>query len=128
MSKHSGTSLFLIELVIMLCVFVTAAAIDTLMLVRANNLAAASADLDRAVECAVSAAECYKQTGGGAAIGMTRSGEKWTLLYDEDWEPVKSGGTYELKMAAGDLSADIAVVKGAQEIYSLSVKAAQYEK
>jgi len=128
MNKHSGVSLFLIELVIMLTVFVTAAAIDTLMLVKSNNLSRASSELDRAVECAVSAAESYKATGGGAAAGMTDAGGTWTAYYDSLWNPAeKPGAKYTMTMTESGGSADIDVENGGGSIYSLTVKAADYE-
>ena len=128
MKRTSGTSLFLIELVIMLCVFVTAAAMDTLMLVKAGNLSAGSADLDRAVEYAVSAAECYKKTGGGAGIGMTDSSGVWTASYGDDWQPAPSGGKYTMTKTVGADGAEINVTKAGESIYSLTAAEARYEK
>ena len=127
-ASRSGVSLFLIELVIMLCVFVTAAAIDTLMLVRADNMARQSADLNRAVECAVSAAECYKKTGGGEAAGLTEDGGVWTAYYDKNWAPEAAAGAYALSMTVADGSARIEVTRGGEGLYGLTVKAAAYEK
>jgi hypothetical protein len=128
MRKTSGVSLFLMELIIMLCVFVTAAAIDTLMLVKASNMSVQSSDLDRAVECAVSAADSYKKTGGGKDIGMTGSSGSWSISYGRDWQPVSGGGTYVMTMDTGSDGAEINVSKQGKSIYSLSVREAQYEK
>lgn len=123
---RSGVSLFLIELVVMLCVFVTAAAIDTLMLVKAHNMSLQSADLDRAAECAVSAAECYKKTGSGAAAGMEYTDGTWTEYYDRDWNPTDAGSVYTVAMTIGGGKAEIAVTKGADRIYTLTAKAAKF--
>ena len=124
---RSGVSLFLIELVVMLSVFVTAAAIDTLMLVKANNMSVQSADLDRAVECAVSAAECYKKTGSGAAAGMKYTDGSWIEYYDRDWNPTDSGGVCTVAMTIRGGTAEITVAKGRNRIYTLTAKAAKFE-
>ena len=126
MNRNSGISLFLMELVIMLCVFVAAAAIDTLMLVRADNTASASADLERAVEHAVSAAECYKATGSGQAIGMRDNGGKWEQYYDESWRESPSPAKYAVEMTVFAGKADIQVTKSGKSVYSLSVKGASF--
>lgn len=125
-SGRSGTSLFLIELMIMLCVFVTASAIDMLMLVKANNMSIQSADLDRAVECAASAAESYKKTGSGVAAGMEYTNGSWTEYYDRDWNPTDSESIYTVAMTIGSGAAEITVTKGGNRIYTLSARAAKY--
>jgi hypothetical protein len=128
MSRHSGISLFLMELVIMLAVFVTVAAIDTLMLVKANNLSRQSENLDRAVEYAVSAAECYRATGGGALAGMTATGGAWTQYFDKNWQSTdESGAKFAVIMTDTGGGAQVTVNDGGESIYTLSVKAAPNE-
>ncbi len=127
--KRSGASLFLIELVIMLTVFVIAAAVDTLMLVKANNISRESRDLDRAVEYAVSAADSYRATGSGETAGMTGQGDGWAMYFDAGWQAAPAEkGVYSVTLTPAEGGAQVAVKNGQESIYSLYVKAADYEQ
>jgi len=119
MKNNSGTSLFLIELVIMLTVFMAAAAINVLMLVRSNNMANESQNLDLAIEYAISAADCYKLTGSGEEIQMEKNSTGWEKTYDN--------GLTVYIVDKGD-SADIRVNENDCTIYELHVEVAKYGK
>ncbi len=88
--RLSRSGLFAIELLNAAGVFVLCAAVCIGLFVRAEIISAESADLNRAVEEARNAAECWKAAGGDLASvaalcaavpeqGMVR------LYYDETW-------------------------------------------
>lgn len=127
MRKNSGVSLFLIELIIMLCVFMIAAGIDAALLSKAGALSRESRELNYAAELCASAAEYYKATGREPA-GMTKLNGVWSICYDESFTPTPGADEYTLTLSPSEDGADVNFYGGdGENIFSLSVKAAAYD-
>ena len=105
--KPTRSGLFAIELLIAVGIFSLCAAICVGLFVRAEVMSRDSADLNRAVTEARSAAECFKAAGGDLAetarlMGGELTGGKLCLEYDGNWNKLAPGtaGTYELLLLA----------------------------
>ena len=91
--RPTRSGLFAIELVIAVGVFTLCAAICMGLFVRAETVSRRSADLNRAVSEARSAAECFKAAGGGLertadlAGGAVEDG-RVRVLYDQSWQRI----------------------------------------
>ena len=101
--KESGSrfSLFLMELIIDLFLFVLCAAVCVGLLVHARRMSAQSTRLTQAVYLAQSAAETWKATGTQPA------------------EPAAQSGGLELRYTAEGNRLDIAVYQGEELLYEL---------
>ena len=89
--KPTRSGLFAIELLIAVGIFTLCAAICVGLFVRAEVISQDSADLDRAVREARSAAECFKAAGGdmeetARLTGGALAGEELLLRLDGDLE------------------------------------------
>ena len=105
--KPTRSGLFAIELLIAVGIFSLCAAICVGLFVRAEVMSRDSADLNRAVTEARSAAECFKAAGGDLAetarlMGGELAGGKLYLEYDGNWNKLAPGtaGAYELQLLA----------------------------
>ena len=101
--KPTRSGLFAIELLMAVGIFSLCAAICVGLFVRAEVISRDSADLNRAVTEARSAAECFKATGGDLERTVRLTGGEvtagaLTLQYDEGWNKLEPGatGTFEL--------------------------------
>ena len=102
--KPTRSGLFAIELLIAVGIFSLCAAICMGLFVRAEMTSRDSADLNRAVAEARSAAECFKASGGNLEEtarltgGRLAAEGKLFLEYDAEWNKLEPGtaGTYEL--------------------------------
>ncbi len=96
--KPTRSGLFAIELLIAVGVFSLCAAICVGLFVRSEVMSQNSADLNRAVTEARSAAECFKAVGGdlektAELTGGSLEDGKLRLYYDQDWQKVGGCGT-----------------------------------
>ena len=96
--KPTRSGLFAIELLIAVGVFSLCAAICVGLFVRSEVMSQDSADLNRAVTEARSAAECFKAVGGdlektAELTGGSLEDGKLRLYYDQDWQKVGGCGT-----------------------------------
>ena len=103
--KPTRSGLFTIELLISVGVFSLCAAICVGLFVRSEVMSQDSANLNRAVTEARSAAECFKAAGGDMEDTARLTGGEITegtlfLEYDENWNKLEPGtvGTFELTM------------------------------
>lgn len=135
--SSSKSSLFLIELLIIIAFFSVASVVCVRLFVRSNAISLDSRDLNRAVTLAQSAAEGFKAVDGdGEEVarlidGSVQSGGAVVAYYDRNWQPVDAPTDrgYSLRVQIsreGQLAlADIEVLKQAdtpEEIYSLQTK------
>lgn len=95
--KPTRSGLFAIELLIAVGVFSLCAAICVGLFVRSEVMSQDSADLNRAVSEARSAAECFKAAGGdlertAQLTGGQMMGDTVCISYDEGWEKLDGGG------------------------------------
>ena len=101
--RPTRSGLFAIELLIAVGIFSLCAAICVGLFVRAEVMSRDSADLNRAVTEARSAAECFKAAGGdlektARLTGGAVADGALHLQYDEGWNKLEPGspGTYAL--------------------------------
>lgn len=95
--KPTRSGLFAIELLIAVGVFSLCAAICVGLFVRSEVMSQDSADLNRSVSEARSAAECFKAAGGdlertAQLTGGQMMGDTVCISYDEGWEKLDGGG------------------------------------
>ena len=124
--RPTRSGLFAIELLVAVGIFTFCAAVCVGIFVRAELMSRDSADLNRAVNAARSAAECYKAAGGDLAktaelCGGTLSENGVALAFDADWNPAVSapdnGFTLTLSplLRAGVSEAALAVTRSGEE-------------
>ena len=134
MAAKSKTSLFLIELILMVLFFSLSAAICMRVFADAQVTSRNSKNLSNAALNVQSAAECYKATGGdfsevSALLGAKEEGGKITLSYSSDWNVTEQPNPdFCLVMEDMGDRASIAVSRLSDEktIFSVVVKAVNY--
>ena len=102
--KPTRSGLFAIELLIAVGIFSLCAAICVGLFVRSEVMSQNSADLNRAVGEARSAAECFKAAGGDLQKtadltgGGVLEGNTFFVEYDENWQKLPTGeqGAFEM--------------------------------
>lgn len=107
--RPTRSGLFAIELLIAVGVFSLCAAICVGLFVRSEIISQDSADLNRAVAEARSAAECFKAAGGDLQRAAELTGGEVTgadtlfVEFDESWQKLPAGtpGAFELTIALG---------------------------
>lgn len=111
--KPTKSGLFAIELLIAVGVFSLCAAICVGLFVRSEIISQDSADLNRAVTAARSAAECFKAAGGDLQRTAELTGGEVSngvlfLEFDGDWQKLPAGepGTFELTMTLQTAESD----------------------
>jgi len=103
--KPTRSGLFTIELLISVGIFSLCAAICVGLFVRAEVMSQDSANLNRAVAEARSAAECFKAAGGDLVKTAELTGGELTgqdalfLEYDEHWNRMEAGSTGAFELA-----------------------------
>ncbi len=135
-SKHAQSSLFLMEMMVVILFFALTSAICVHLFAQSYQTAKHSEDLTNGVLQAESAAELYKSTAGDLQQTAELLDAKWeavgslTVLYDAHWQIVQQDGAYQLTMSAAQETliptAEIVIrtLEG-KEIYRLTVKAYQ---
>ena len=135
-SKHAQSSLFLMEMMVVILFFALTSAISVHLFAQSYQTAKHSEDLTNGVLQAESAAELYKSTAGDLQQTAELLDAKWeaagslTVLYDAHWQIVQQDGAYQLTMSAVQETliptAEIVIrtLEG-KEIYRLTVKAYQ---
>lgn len=124
------SSLFLLELIIVLLFFSFCIAICVNIFVDAKVLSTQSYDLNNSVLTAQNGAECFKATNGNAKeiaslLGGVQKNNIVSVTYDENWNAVKTNNyTYQLTITisqsqANISSAEISVTKDTDILYSL---------
>ena len=97
----SKAPLVLMEQLIMLLVFALAAALCLQAFVLADARSRRAEARDRAAVLVQSAAETIRHSGGlseaAAPLGAAYEEGALQLFYDENWNPVPSGGTYRVR-------------------------------
>ena len=96
------STLMLLELVIMLLVFLLAAALCLRAFAWADTRSAEGSREDMALLQAQNAAEVLKSANGDFAaaaklLGGQWDGTIWCLQFDENWEPASQGGAFTLQ-------------------------------
>lgn len=129
--KNKGT-LVLIEQTVMLLVFALAAVLCLRAFVWADTTSKEVVARDQALIQAQNAAEVLKGCAGdlNATVGQMggiRDGERWVVLYDENWNVTDDMHTYTLHVVSGPSGseylgrADVSVFLGESELAALEV-------
>lgn len=86
--RDSGTALFLMEMIAVVCFFILCASICILVFVRANNLSRLARDTNQASLAAESVAEIWKAEdleGLETRFGMEEDGGPGVICWDSGW-------------------------------------------
>ncbi|MCI8983333.1 MAG: hypothetical protein HFG78_13160 [Hungatella sp.] len=86
--RDSGTALFLMEMIAVVCFFILCASVCILVFVRANNLSRLARDTNQASLAAESVAEIWKaeaEDGLAARFHMSRDGDAGVIYWDSQW-------------------------------------------
>lgn len=86
--RDSGTALFLMEMIAVVCFFILCASVCILVFVRANNLSRLARDTNQASLAAESVAEIWKaeaEEGLAARFHMSRDGDAGVIYWDSQW-------------------------------------------
>ena len=89
--RHSGSSLFLIEIIIAIGFFSLACAVCVQLFVKAHLMNTQSCELSRSVICAQNAAEAFKAADGdiertAELLGAAAAENIIMICYDENWQ------------------------------------------
>ncbi len=86
--RDSGTALFLMEMIAVVCFFILCASICILVFVRANNLSRLARDTNQASLAAESVAEIWKAEdtdGLRARFYLSEEGDMRVICWDSQW-------------------------------------------
>lgn len=86
--RDSGTAMFLMEMIAVVCFFILCASVCILVFVRANNLSRLARDTNQASLAAESVAEIWKaeaEDGLAARFHMSRDGDAGVIYWDSQW-------------------------------------------
>ncbi len=134
-SQHAKSSLFLMEMMVVILFFALTSAICVHLFVQSYQTAKHSEALANGVLQAESAAEVYKSTAGDLEQTAVLLNADWAeekglmLAYDAHWQPAEEGRmAYTLTMSESDEAvvptAEVLIsAADGSEIYRLSVKA-----
>ncbi len=125
------SSLFLLELIIVLLFFSFCTAVCINLFVKAKIASTQSYDLNNSVLAAQNAVECFKATDADAKeiaslLGGTQNNNTVSITYDKNWNVTKkSDYIYKLTFTINPvqeniISADLTIVKDTTTLYSLS--------
>ena len=123
MRTHSKTPLFLMELVIMLLVFSISAAVCLRVFAGAQNISKQSHQLDHAVLEAQKASERWKASHGNleetaAYMGALPDENGFSVFYEEEW--------LTMEFTCNESTADIVLLNGKEEIFSIECEAVMF--
>lgn len=132
-ARSSGSTLFLMEMMVVLFFFAVFAAIFVSVFGTAQQMAQESRNLSSAVMVARSGASCYKATDGhleqvAKLLDGQQRGSEVQIYYNKDWQPTSEAETDGFCLRIGEREtageADILVEaqKNSAEIYRLQVK------
>jgi len=113
MSRRSGSTLFLMEQLIVVAIFAICAAACVRLLTESFFMATESRDLSNAIHAAESGAECYKAAAGDISktaviMGATLEGgaDAAVVYYNKDWLKCAEGeAAYKMRLTRGAPSA-----------------------
>lgn len=134
--SRANSSIFLIELAIVILIFSLCAAITMRVFAGAHQMTRESEALGRGVIAAQSLAECYKAASGdpaqtAALSGGAQDGNTVRVYYGGDWSRVQADAAYVVTLFKDGGYAEISVAPvlpdgGAGEtIYTITVKAVE---
>ena len=106
--RDSGTAMFLMEIIAVVCFFILCAGVCILAFVKANHLSRLAKDVNYASLAAESVAEVWKaqdMEGLERQFFMSMEGETGVICWDNQWNPVEDEKTADFS-AQIDLAGD----------------------
>ncbi|MDE7353907.1 MAG: hypothetical protein K2O06_12815 [Acetatifactor sp.] len=106
--RDSGTAMFLMEIIAVVCFFILCAGVCILAFVKANHLSRLAKDVNYASLAAESVAEVWKaqdMEGLERQFFMSMDGETGVICWDNQWNPVEDEKTADFR-AQIDLAGD----------------------
>ena len=94
--RDSGTAMFLMEIIAVVCFFILCAGVCILAFVKANHLSRLAKDVNYASLAAESVAEVWKaqdMEGLERQFFMSMEGETGVICWDNQWNPVEDEKT-----------------------------------
>ncbi len=131
--RDSGTAMFLMEIIAVVCFFILCAGICILAFVKANHLSRLAKDVNYASLAAESVAEVWKaqdMEGLERQFFMSMEGETGVICWDNQWNPVEDEKTADFSAQidlAGDGSVEEARIRirrlqDGTELFELSAR------
>ncbi len=105
--RDSGTAMFLMEMIAVVCFFILCAGVCILTFVKADRLSCLARDTNYASLAAESVAEIWKaqeEEGLESRFLMSKDGESGVIYWDSQWNPVEDA-------EAADYRAEIGLTK-----------------
>lgn len=131
--RDSGTAMFLMEIIAVVCFFILCAGVCILAFVKANYLSRLAKDVNYASLAAESVAEVWKaqdMEGLERQFFMSMEGETGVICWDNQWNPVEDEKTADFSAQidlAGDGSVEEARIRirrlqDGTELFELSAR------
>ncbi len=131
--RDSGTAMFLMEIIAVVCFFILCAGVCILAFVKANHLSRLAKDVNYASLAAESVAEVWKaqdMEGLERQFFMSMDGETGVICWDNQWNPVEDEKTADFSAQidlAGDGSVEEARIRirrlqDGTELFELSAR------
>ena len=131
--RDSGTAMFLMEIIAVVCFFILCAGVCILAFVKANHLSRLAKDVNYASLAAESVAEVWKaqdMEGLERQFFMSMEGETGVICWDNQWNPVEDEKTADFSAQidlAGDGSVEEARIRirrlqDGTELFELSAR------
>ena len=131
--RDSGTALFLMEMIAVVCFFILCASICILVFVKANNLSRLARDTNQASLAAESVAEVWKAEdaeGLKTWFGMREEGDHQVICWDSRWNVTADGNqtgflaqvTVEVKGAVEEAQIKVLRSEDGTELFLLTAK------
>ena len=133
LQRRHRSSLFLLELILVIFFFSLASAVCIQLFVKAHVIGTETEDLNHAIPLAESAAEAFHSVAGDLEQltelfpkgHVNEAGDSFQIFYDENWHPVEAGeGVYTLAIVPADPPAETAAMGRSVEQESSLVRAA----
>lgn len=129
MRKNSGSSLFLMELILAILIFAMASTVCVRLFVNAHLLSKNSQEINRGILWAQNLAEIYISPEGSLdkvieifPDSASKEGDSVSIYFDENWEPIPIGNTFgaayvvslSLKEKQGGLQKAVSIAQKAE--------------
>ena len=137
--RDSGTAMFLMEMIVVVCFFILCAGVCILAFVKADHLSCLSRDTNYASLAAESVAEIWKaEDASGLEVRflMSKDGKSGVIYWDSQWNPVEDEKAADYKASVGltrgktveEAQIKIWRLKDDTELFALDAKKIGYQE
>ena len=120
--RDSGTALFLMEMIAVVCFFILCASVCILVFVRANNLSRLARDTNQASLAAESVAEIWKAEAEDGLAGVIYWDSQWNVTEEEILTGYAAIVNLETKEHTEEAQIQILRSEDKTELFLLTVK------